>query len=361
VLLLTVILLSAVCMLMYAGNVAAGVKSGLEYAAKILIPSLFPFMVLSSFLIRSGSCDIIGKRTDRICRCIFGLPGETLGAVALSFIGGFPVGARNVRLLYEKGTISIRQAEQMMLYCVCSGPAFLITGVGTLLLHNSQAGVILYVSQLVSGLLIAVITGQYYKKSHFTGKRKGEILQKSRQAVSDQLIISCSDAAQGILQLTALVSAFSAIIAICEASGIQNSIKSLLKMCKADYPIAENALYILTEVTTACGRISSGGCPLWLLSFAVGFGGLCVHFQIFALLGDIPIHKGRFFLFRLINALLSSVIVCIIGRFYEPTEMVFAVGQGIEAEWVSVTAVGTAAMLIMSVIFVLSLKRRKIQ
>ena len=43
-------------------------------------------------------------------------------------------------------------------------------------------------------------------------------------------------------------------------------------------------LLSLLDVSTGVCRLQSGF-PLTMTAFAVGFGGLCVHFQIFAALG----------------------------------------------------------------------------
>ena len=142
---------------------AEGISSGLESSAKILVPSLFPFMVLSSFIIRSGAYECTGKIFSPLAK-IFGLPKSAVSGVILSFIGGFPVGARCVKLLYESGEISEKQAERMMKFCVCSGASFLITAIGTIMLNNVMAGIILYASQIVSGIILGIVSGIFSKR-----------------------------------------------------------------------------------------------------------------------------------------------------------------------------------------------------
>lgn len=48
------------------------------------------------------------------------------------------------------------------------------------------------------------------------------------------------------------------------------------------------------------------GLPLWVLSFAIGWGGICVHFQILSSISGIPIGMPRFMLFRLFHGLLAG-------------------------------------------------------
>ena len=60
--------------------------------------------------------------------------------------------------MYETKQISLNQARRMSLFCVGAGPAFLITAVGTVLLGNTKLGIILLVSQLISGLILGIIS-----------------------------------------------------------------------------------------------------------------------------------------------------------------------------------------------------------
>ena len=348
--------LSAVLLLAYSRHAAEGISKGLACSAQLLIPSLFPFMLLSSFIIRSGVSDTIGRALSFFTTRLFRLPKEASSAVILSFIGGFPVGAGCVRALYDRGKLTQSQAEQMMTFCVCSGPAFLITGVGVLMLDNAGAGVLLYVSQLISGLALGIIAGRLYGIKSPSDQNVTDKPMLPKQSLSDAFVLSCGDASRSILGLTAMVAAFSMLISVFEGAGIAGALTELLKLSGADPVIADKLFLMLTEVTGACREISQSGCPLWLLSAAAGFGGLCVHFQIFSVLGDIKIRKSRFFLFRAGNALLSSVIVYIVCRSRTQTAAVFAPSDHIRTELSSVSAFGAAVLVLMSAVFVLSLK-----
>ena len=347
--------IAAACVLIFSKTTAGGVKKGLDYAADILIPSLFPFMVLSSFAMRSGLSELFGKLFGRVFEVMFSLPRAAAGAIVLSLVGGYPIGAKCVRLLYDEHKLTSRQAEQMMCFCVCSGPAFLITGVGVLLLHDAVSGLILYLSQLFSALLIGIVSGLVYRKK--TPSVKSQTLPDTAppQGILSVFVQCCSDGALSVIQLTSLVTIFAVLTALCGSLGITDLSCAVFRALGADFPTANSLLYILTEVTSACKTITDVGAPLWLLSAASGFGGLCVHFQLFLILGDIPIRKTVFFSCRIVNMILSSVIVYTVCLFYRPTAEVFAIGNGAQAEWLSVSAAGSAAMVILSVLFLLSL------
>ena len=341
-----------VCILVFSSASSKGIVSGLEYSSKLLVPSLFPFMVLSGFIIRSGIYVYLGRIISPLTVHVFRLPEKASAAVLLSFIGGFPVGARCVRLLYDNGEISSRQAEQMMIFCICSGPAFLITGIGTIMLGNMTSGLILYASQLLSGIILGIISGSVYRDD-ITEKACDKKPVKS--GYINDFIFSCSDGAMSVIHLVALVIFFSMFLSVADELGLSGLLYSLLKALGADHSFADCAFSVIFEVTTACNRICQGGCPLSMLSLAAGFGGLCVHFQIFALLGDIKVSRIKIIAFRFVNAFLSSVITEIICGFYSPSVSVFSM-YGNEVQLSSATAAGTAALIIMCAVFLLSLK-----
>ena len=109
---------------------AAGVQNALLLCAKTLVPSLFPFLVLSGFFLRSGLCTICGARLSHFTTRLFRLPGESAGVWLLSMVGGFPVGIQMTANLFADGQITKRQAVTMCLFCFNAGPAFVLSAVG---------------------------------------------------------------------------------------------------------------------------------------------------------------------------------------------------------------------------------------
>ena len=65
-LLLTAALLAATAALVAAPSQAIeGAKNGLALCGNVIIPSLFPFLVLAGFLVRSGVSQSLGRRLER--------------------------------------------------------------------------------------------------------------------------------------------------------------------------------------------------------------------------------------------------------------------------------------------------------
>lgn len=179
------LLLLAVCgtgLLFCSEAVSAAVAQTVDLCVGILLPSLFPFFVLSSFLTSTGILQRTAPHLDRLTHRLFGLPGSCSAAILLGAIGGYPVGARTVSELYSKGVCTKKDALQTLRFCNNAGPAFLVGSLGAGILGNKQLGILLYALHLICALLIGLlfrdskgcvksysITDNFCKKNVFAG------------------------------------------------------------------------------------------------------------------------------------------------------------------------------------------------
>lgn len=326
--------------------------NGLIYCGQVLIPSLFPFMVLAEFLSEYGILDKAAFIFSPFCRKILKLPAAAGGAVILSMTGGFPVGGACVRALHDKGKITAAQAQRMLRFAVGAGPAFVIFAVGQNMLSSVKCGVILYVSQVLSQLTIAVAGGFMSKDAIPKEKRT----QKRKCNFSDCIINSCFKSSDSIIKLCAMVVMFSALMGVLSDIGFISFFEQILSKTFVPNHIAHSLIYALTEVTSGCKEAVEFGSSLEFIAFVIGFGGISVHFQIFALLGDLEFSKLDFFIHRIICGLLCSVYTYVIPIFMPETAEVISVVKADSSVLSSSTLIGSMALLLCCVIFVCSLK-----
>lgn len=100
-----------------------GAKEGIRMCIEVIIPSLFPFIVVSNYLCTSliGAC-IPG--IGRIGR-FFQLPKGCESLLLLGFLGGYPVGAQLIGDAYKRGSLDKRTACILLGYCNNAGPSFI--------------------------------------------------------------------------------------------------------------------------------------------------------------------------------------------------------------------------------------------
>lgn len=101
----------------------SGAIEGIDLCIRAVIPSLFPFFVLSIIL----TSTLIGKKTailrpvGRLC----GMPSGSESLLLVGLLGGYPTGAQAVTQAYVSGHLPKQDAQRMLGFCSNAGPAFL--------------------------------------------------------------------------------------------------------------------------------------------------------------------------------------------------------------------------------------------
>lgn len=133
---------------------AEGIRSGLNICMQTLIPSLFPFFVLSGVV--TGS--LIGQPVPLLNRlgklCHMPLGSESL--LVAGFLGGYPVGAATVYRAYKEGQLTASEANRMAIFCNNAGPSFLFGMIGPMF-PNKLYVWCLWIVQILSALLTAFL------------------------------------------------------------------------------------------------------------------------------------------------------------------------------------------------------------
>ncbi len=128
-----------------------GAAAGIELCIRSVIPSLFPFLVLSCLLTAALSDSGPGLFRP-LCR-LTGIPESIL---PVSFLGGYPVGAQSVTQLYAQGQLSREAARRLLMFCSNPGPAFLFGIVGPQF-SAKAAPWMLYGIVILSAIFVAVL------------------------------------------------------------------------------------------------------------------------------------------------------------------------------------------------------------
>ncbi len=342
-LLLTGTFLVACALLIFPAEAAAGAKNGIGYCLQILVPSLYPFMVLAVFVVKCGLSEKMGKLFETPARRILKLPGSSAASILMSAIGGYPTGARSIAALYENGAVSEKQAARMLCFCVNAGPAFVISAVGVGFLKSAQAGVILFASQLLASMILSVLCGITAKYETAVPKLKP---QQSKNA-ANALVASAADAARAMINMCCFVVLFAALL-------------NLMRIWVKE-PHAAAALSAVMEVTGGCSDLARLGVPLWVFSFAIGWGGICVHFQIISSVANIKIKLSRFVLFRLLHGVFAALITAeLIKIFPLDAEVFSSTSKALTADF-SGTIPGAVALIALCAALIFSIPSEKLE
>ncbi len=330
----------------FPAQAAEGVKSGLELCLSMVIPSLFPLMFCSLLLIRTGLAQKISKPFSKPLGKLFALP-ECAGFVLFAAMcGGYPAGAAAVKELYNRNALSGEQAQRLAYIAVSAGPAFVLGAVGGGIYKSSAAGLLLLTALCFSVVITGIIVTLPAKKEPV---RQSETVKKETH--DNAFVTSALDAAKTLLSVCVFVVLFSCLLSLGDALGINRLIFRLLTAAGVPETAAQALLPTFLEVSGGCVAASKAGFPL--VAFALGFGGLSVHFQIFSVLGEIPINKLKFTAIRLVQGIICAFLTAIaMPLMPENTVEVSAVKTGIIA---MPTVTGSVCLVIMCLMAVMCL------
>lgn len=328
---------------------SCGIKTGLKFCMDILIPSLFPFMVLSSLIVKTGLSEKIGKLLAPIIKFIFNLPGCTSATILLSLFGGYPTGAIGINELYRQKKISLQQAEQMLLFSVCSGPAFILNAICSQFSNNNSIGPIILFSQIFSAIILGIFSRLFYKN---TIKDENKIKPTYNIPYSTALVKSCLEAATSMFNMCAFVILFSALLSIINQSVFINIIFKIFDYFRIPTSIINIILPVAFEVTNGCTSIINNRAPTELISFALSWAGFCVHFQIFSITESIKFSKAKFILCRALHGILATLITrflfIIFSSYYSSTTIKLIYSSDTANCYFSK---GSIALIILCIIF----------
>lgn len=321
---------------------AEGVQNSLSLCAETLVPSLFPFLVLSGFFLRSGLCTLCGVWLSPFTARLFRLPGESAGVLLLSMVGGFPVGVKMTENLLESGKISQKQAARMCLFCFNAGPAFVLSAVGTGLYGSTRVGGVLYGALCLSALTVGIVLRFTAPKSAASTKKGESCVLHIR--LSTAFTQSVGEGMQVTLQICAWVALF-------------GGISALLK----DLPLPEGihrVLIYVTEVTNGV-HTAAGHLPLPAVEAILSFGGLAVHCQVLGDLTRCGVSYLHFFCARTVSAVLSALYCRLLLSVF-PCEVRTFAGTAVQSHaGVSVSVPASAALLLCAVLFLWEVESKR--
>lgn len=128
--------------------------------AECVLPSLFPFIVVSSLLCGLGAIDATLAPFKRVCKR-FKINPAAIPLFILSAVSGYPAGSRLLSEYYLNGKISSSEAQTLAPLCSIPSPAFALSTVGFKAFGGGYSGVKLlfaaYLTVVLSGVIYALI------------------------------------------------------------------------------------------------------------------------------------------------------------------------------------------------------------
>lgn len=303
--------------MLFSNKGLEGALNGIWISYNVIIPSLLPLTVFSLIIFESNIL--------KICK------SNRFSIYVMSFIGGFPVGAKIIEKSYINGDITKRNAELMLCYCVNSTPSFIVISVGLGILSDIRFGYIYLIANLISGMILFLIMSLFYE-NEVTERRT-----VSYKSFSEIFVNSTYEATNSMINVCGFVVLFSSINAILSSLINNNAIK--------------NISLIFLEITNG---IILADKNIYLIAFLLGFAGFSVHFQVLSICKNLKPNYTLFLLFRIIHGILMMIISKIIIRFFGISLSTVLLSSNNIYEFSQISAVFGVLFIVLSIMFIIS-------
>lgn len=297
-------------------------KNGLQLCANVIVPSLFPFFVLSGLIVNLGMVRYLDRLFAPIMQPLFGLSGTCSAALALGMIGGYPIGARTALRLYESHQISKTEAERLLAFCNNCGPAFLFGVVGAGIFSSGIIGVFLYLVHILASLLIGMLL-RWIHPIHRLSSANLRFSYAPAMRFPAAFTAAVKDALTSTLNICAFIVCFTVLIRFGFHSGAVDLLTELL--CRLLRPLgmkesgAEALLVGMIELSSGVWGLKdaamSVSSKVVMAAFILGWAGLCVHCQVLSFTGDTPLSVRPYLAGKFLHGTVSAALVWLLYRF----------------------------------------------
>ncbi len=276
--------------LLFSDKIAHSVRSALSLCSSVIIPSVFPFMVMSDLLYVYTDFSNF-NRTGGSFERIFGVSRVGLYPYILGLLCGFPLGVKCASELYKNGKLSREEAERIIGFSNNTGPAFLVSGIGLGLRGSVKDGFLLYFVMVVSSIIVGYLFSP-------RGAVKSPTVSIGTEKTFS-LTASIKNAGINTLNVCSYLTFFACIVGLLRGAIGENYVYlSLISFLEVG-----SATSILSKTKLLTPHLS-----LALSSFAVGFSGLSVHLQAISFLIGTDIRIKRYVFMKLAQGILSFML-----------------------------------------------------
>lgn len=300
-------LLTCVILSVFPSRYAGAAADGLKLWALVVLPSLLPFFFLTLLITASGALAPLAKRLTPLTRFLYNAGGACGFIQLMSFISGYPVGARLISELYSLNALDEKTAAKASAFCSTSGPAFVIGSVGAGMLSSPKAGAVIFACHILSAVFTGVIYRKYCDYQPIAPLFKNGGMKNPLAECAYSTSVSC-------LTVGTLICFFYVISTVASDFYLLYPLEFLLTLLFKNPNAAKGFCSGLLECTKGAlelSRCELGFFKLPLITFIITFGGISVIAQSLAFLKQAGVKSKFFITAKLIQAVISFALCAV--------------------------------------------------
>lgn len=119
-----------------------------------LVPALFPYLLITEFLINSGKINSLAFGLDFAISKLFHVPKSAAACVIVGFLLGYPNAAKCILKLYQDKLIDNKTATKLISFTSNANMSYIIGTIGIGIFKSIEIGIILVASHFLSAVII---------------------------------------------------------------------------------------------------------------------------------------------------------------------------------------------------------------
>ena len=256
--------LGLVVLILDSKTALSGARDGISLCINSVIPSLFPFFILSMFVNMTFTGESIKplRPIGKLC----GIPEGAESLLLLGLLGGYPVGAQSINEAYKNHSLSNDDAHRLLGFCSNAGPAFIFGMVGGLFSTQKPLW-FLWAIQILSALFVGYI---------LPGKQRSYC--RLPQGTRATLPVIVEKSIKTMASVCGWVMAFRVVLSFFQ--------RWFLWLFATEGQVAIAGLLELSNGCHALYSVSNQGTRYVMAACFLSFGGLCVAMQTVSVTKD---------------------------------------------------------------------------
>ena len=294
-------LLFLCCLLTFPSAVLSGAKNGLLLWFNQVLPSLLPFLILSTLFLSTGLSDNIAKKLAPVLSPVFRCSPSGCYAVIIGLLAGLPVGAKTIASLTESGRITKKEGQYLLPLCNNPSPLFLLGFISVSVLNRPELRYPVFFIVTLSSILAAMLTRP-----------------RPESAPICNLTLDKPFTFSFLLLDSAIEQAFSVLTRV----GGYIILFSVLANLLTKLPLPTFALACtgaLLEITSGCSALTALSLPskilLPLVTGFVTFGGLSTAAQTKSVLAETKFPFAHYLLTKALAGLIAGLLTTLLFFF----------------------------------------------
>lgn len=279
---------------------------GFAMWAECVLPSLFPFMVITLIAVKSGIAERAALPLRKVTKLVK-MPPAAASCFILSICSGYPAGSKIVSEFYESGVIRKKDCAKAAYLCSTSGPLFIIGSVGFKMFADTTAGLKILLAHIFSVTVISLIISLFSKGAQTDGKKRVP-------ADGNVLYNTFYGAVTAVAVAGGFIAFFYVVATFCADFSLLYPVEKFLGLMLDGQTSSAVCLGII-EATTGCRALSltGGKLAVALAGFLITFGGFSILLQQLCYLTKAGVKPLKFIAVKFVQALLCFGILLLIA------------------------------------------------